>query len=666
MSSRVLRKLQGDKDLPEDIVSDPDLDVPYSSGGARRKQLNINRYDLLSQESHSESEVKEDDNETEHASAAGSRIQNNEQVKRKKKKRKKKSGKNLCHRSSEDNCEIVGEFDNEFGAVESKESVDSTHVTEFNPVKTLLIVQHRHLNPNTEMKRMFGSRVIQADQSKRRGRGSRPVLKSTWIVSSKDSWPPAMGKSGLGMDLVKNSGGIHTFCFTHGPSYQQTQKKFLEAVESLNPENIVNIINQQPYHVDALLQLSDLCKMSEDLAVASELIERALYGLEMAFHPLFNLAQGTCRLDYKRQENRALFIALFKHAQFLEGRACPRTALEISKLILALDPDSDPLAMILIMDYYAIRAREYSWLVELFDQWDYEKNFTLLPNMSYSVAQALFYLNRDGDLSRANEMLQMALLMFPGVLKPLLDKIGVKVDSRVENHNFFGSQSQTSQSPSLNQLCKLFVSRNHCMWKDPILLPWLESNVQEVLNIVDNALPVVEECAEKRAHRYPSPTPRNILRHVVLSDFKDVPTNIAEGINPGPMLSFDPLPPLDSINLYSRPTHPSAETVSTMSYFFQSLLPNFNVPNFNPNQPNNNLANRQLDIAINNEEAAGGDNAALRQSLAALLDSMRDLLLNLRFPEARNDADGDVDEDDDDDDDDDAENLDDDNADVAL
>lgn len=72
------------------------------------------------------------------------------------------------------------------------------------------------------------------------------------------------------------------------------------------------------------------------------------------------------------------------------------------------------------------------------------------------------------------------------------------------------------------------------------------------------------------------------------------------------------------------------------------------------------------DNEANGEEAAGGDNAALRQSLAALLDSMRDLLLNLRFPEARNDADGDVDEDDDDDDDDDAENLDDDNADVAL
>lgn len=44
MSSRVLRKLQGEKDLNEDL-SDNDVDVPV--GGARRKQLNINRYDLV-------------------------------------------------------------------------------------------------------------------------------------------------------------------------------------------------------------------------------------------------------------------------------------------------------------------------------------------------------------------------------------------------------------------------------------------------------------------------------------------------------------------------------------------------------------------------------------------------------------------------------------------
>lgn len=49
MSSRVLRKLQGEKDLVEEPNSDPETDLPISGGGggARRKQLNINRYDLV-------------------------------------------------------------------------------------------------------------------------------------------------------------------------------------------------------------------------------------------------------------------------------------------------------------------------------------------------------------------------------------------------------------------------------------------------------------------------------------------------------------------------------------------------------------------------------------------------------------------------------------------
>lgn len=53
MSSRVLRKLQGDNDLQqaEDVSDLDETDLPVSSsgnGGARRKQLNINRYDLVS------------------------------------------------------------------------------------------------------------------------------------------------------------------------------------------------------------------------------------------------------------------------------------------------------------------------------------------------------------------------------------------------------------------------------------------------------------------------------------------------------------------------------------------------------------------------------------------------------------------------------------------
>uniref|UniRef100_A0A8D9FCN5 Uncharacterized protein n=1 Tax=Cacopsylla melanoneura TaxID=428564 RepID=A0A8D9FCN5_9HEMI len=94
MSSRVLRKLglQTEKDLiiPGDEASDTEAD--FSSGGTKKK-LNLNRYDLLNQQSHSESEVKEDDDhETTgsiNASEAGG--ENKDAQKRKKKKKKKKN-----------------------------------------------------------------------------------------------------------------------------------------------------------------------------------------------------------------------------------------------------------------------------------------------------------------------------------------------------------------------------------------------------------------------------------------------------------------------------------------------------------------------------------------------------------------------------------------------
>lgn len=139
--------------------------------------------------------------------------------------------------------------------------------------------------------------------SKKKNRGGRGHMKTTWLVSSKDNWSQVV-KPGISMSLVDTKYGVQYFTYEHSINYRQVQIKFLEAVESLNPDNIVAIINEHPYHIDALIQLSDLCRLSEDLATAAEVIERALYCLECAFHPLFNIATGNCRLDYRRQENR--------------------------------------------------------------------------------------------------------------------------------------------------------------------------------------------------------------------------------------------------------------------------------------------------------------------------------------------------------------------------
>nr|CAI5846834.1 unnamed protein product [Callosobruchus analis] len=651
MSSRVLRKLQGDKDKElVDEVSDTETDTPVSSG-AKRKQLNINRYDLLNQQSHSESEVKEDDNETEAAKSCEGGEREQHDLKRKKKKKKKKSGKHAnTQRSSEDNADIdeversVREVNRLLG--ESYASKVSTSTTikpdKLAHRKNILSIQHKHLNPNNELKRIFGSKIIQTEHKRKNRGGGRAHIKTTTMVSCKENWPQ-VGKCGLSMNYVENKDGVQYFAYEHSQSYRQVQNKFLDAVESLNPDNIVAIINEHPYHVDALIQLSDLCKLSEDLAMAAELIERALYCLEYAYHPLFNVAQGNCRLDYRKQENRALYITIFKHLLFIGGKACYRTALEFCKLLLSLDPDGDPLAVKLAIDFYAIRAREYQWLVDFVTEWDSTKNLLQLPNFAYSLAVTHFY---NGDSAKADCLLQEALMMFPGVLLPLLHKCSVQIDNRVANHPFFlGADDPKTQPQALTQLILLYINRSYHIWKDSDLLPWLEKNVHEVLDRVEKGDPVIKDYAEKRTKRYAGHLPQSIARHMLLSDLKGVsPTS--EEIN-GPVLGFDPLPPKDSINTYTRPKRPTVplNNASPLGMFFRSILPNFN----NQNIPQNFEEAVREDAAralVEDDTNEGGD---LRRSVANLVDAMRELLNNIR-PEVPNDADAEENDDSADDD----------------
>ncbi|XP_045462875.1 transcription factor 25 [Harmonia axyridis] len=636
MSSRVLRKLQADKELVEE-VSDTETDTPV--GGTRKKQLNINRYDLLNQHSHSESEVKEDDNETEAPIDVVDVM--TQEVKRKKKKKKKKGKYVSTQRSSEENPDIdeversvrevnklLGEtYDPNISAALPLQKCERTNS------KGVLHVQHKHLNPNNELKRIFGSRIVQTEH-KKKNRGSRTYSKAIWMSSCKENWPQ-VGKSGISMNLLESKDGIQYFTFEHSNSYRIIQNKFLEAVESLEPNKIIAIINEHPYHIDGLLQLSDLCKMSEEFAMAAELIERALYCLENAFHPLFNVSQGNCRLDYRRQENRALYITAFKHLIFVGGRACCRTSLEFCKLLLSIEPESDPLAIILAMDFYALRAKEYNWLKDFTLEWESRKNLSQLPNFAFSVAVAQFYTS-NGDTAKADSLLQDALIMFPGVLRPLLEKCSIQPDSRVAGHDFFSRENK--DPPNLQQLISLYINRSFHIWKDSDLLPWLEKNVLEVLDRVDAKEKYIEECEEKRSKRYQGPLPVNIARHIILSDFKGLSPITEESSH---FMSFDPLPPKDSINIYSKPKKlviSANQAANPMVVFVRSIL-----PNYNPTAVEENVDEAAGAVALpaENLDENNGIDGEFRRTVATMLGAMRYLLNNIR-PE----ADADVDEND--------------------
>jgi tetratricopeptide (TPR) repeat protein len=279
--------------------------------------------------------------------------------------------------------------------------------------KNLLTVEHRFLNADNEMRRIFGSRVVQSEY--RRHGHSRTYQKATWLATPRDSWP-RLSKIGLAMDFIKKENGCQHFSFVHSSQYQTIQFEFLDAVESFNPDNIAAVLQLYPYHIDSLLQLSEVCKMSEDKQMASELIERALYLFENSFHTLFNLTQGTCRLDYRRAENRAFYYTLFKRMVMVGQRGCYRTALEFCKLLLSLDPNGDPLCVLLMIDFYSLRAQEFKFLIRMFEEWEPHRNLSQLPNWAFSVPLAMFSCaaeSGDEDTDQADKMLQNSLLMFP-------------------------------------------------------------------------------------------------------------------------------------------------------------------------------------------------------------------------------------------------------------
>ncbi|CAG2057844.1 unnamed protein product, partial [Timema podura] len=208
MSSRVLRKLQGDKDFPNKLVDEKnsDLDSDLENNGVKKKKpLNVNRFNLLTQQSHSESEVKEDDDhETEVSLDMREPMEEGHDASRrkKKKKRRKKVETKASRRSSEDNMEKLELHSSKIEESELKaddiydlpldpEMPELSHLPSMesaSSINELLQVTRKSLNPNTELKKKFGSRIVEGERSKRRGRG---YVKSSWLVSPRDNWPPA-------------------------------------------------------------------------------------------------------------------------------------------------------------------------------------------------------------------------------------------------------------------------------------------------------------------------------------------------------------------------------------------------------------------------------------------------------------------------------------------
>jgi hypothetical protein len=143
---------------------------------------------------------------------------------------------------------------------------------------------------------------------------------------------------------------------------------------------LISFSHANPYHPAAALTLCELCESQGQFSDAVAFALRALYAFESSVPPaqlLFPAAAGSAqpppplffssnvRMDAALSLNSVFFRAIFKCAQLLGKKGAARMACELLKLLLSFAPLADPMCALQVIDYYAMRARSFAFLLQL-------------------------------------------------------------------------------------------------------------------------------------------------------------------------------------------------------------------------------------------------------------------------------------------------------------
>lgn len=403
----------------------------------------------------------------------------------------------------------------------------------------ILQVDPKYLRAENELRRIFGSKVVNSFQKNQQTRNSGQIRggrrgshnhRRVILVSPSEHWPRWDGS--LSMEFLETRDGYHYFKYAHSSLYSQGQRAF-EAAKAIHDLNgIANILMHHPYHLDSLIAMSEYFSFSGEQQMSAEFIAKCLYALECAWHPMFSPLQGNCQLKYISQEtNRPMFIALFAHMKNMDMRGCHRSALEICKLLLSLDSD-DRKGALCCIDYFSLRAKEYAWLERFSGEYKCDNSLWLFPNFSFSLAVCRFYLEHEGSSkdtgmesgkATSTDLLKQALMLHPTVLKKLVAKVPLKDQAwnNILQHSYF--RPDQIGNPSLDHLINIYVARSYLIWRLPDLQKLLKNSALIVIETLEHDSSEARDWACVRKEAFPSE--KNEYSHLLVSDFSDsVPT----------------------------------------------------------------------------------------------------------------------------------------------
>jgi tetratricopeptide (TPR) repeat protein len=589
MSSRALRKLQREQELQRQVEaarkayeeaeeSEEEDDVAEPVSAPSRPK---NAFDMLDGV---EDEVESDeDSETSIVKPESSAKSKNRPSSdpappppaksKKKKKKSKKKGKTKAEEAEERKEESGDEVDRAIKALAAQSGrrqaalSDTPNTPSWESRATkLLAVDSHNLNPVNEMKSLFGSIALEGQDSRSASRNQRRreqnqqqggvdlataltgrystasrgkelgalAHRRNVFVQGKEEWPLA-NSGGLSMEFVKaDSESMDTtekrYNIMHNDVYRETQGHFRMAVEMMDPQRMVGLLSMYPYHIATLLQVSEIAKHQGDHAVSGDLVERALFSFGKSVHSTFPAAlrSGIARLSFNKPANRELYLAIWRHIKNLEMRGTWRTAFEWAKVLLQLDPLTDPYGVTLMIDQLALRGRQHAQLIALCSDDAYGQAWDFLPNIQISLALA--YL-RAGKTRDARIHLAIAMHKYPYILSALASALDISPLPKA-----LWAKLPTTDAEKL--YTQLYVSRAKDLWNTPETISLL-AEVAETLPHYGDAVSAAPEAPKLEISLEEA-------RHIMLLEIPALIALLPRKFTTMPTSSSDVLPPPDS------------------------------------------------------------------------------------------------------------------------
>ncbi|KAJ9111726.1 hypothetical protein QFC19_001087 [Naganishia cerealis] len=521
--------------------------------------------------------------------------------------------------------------------LEEKDSVT------FAKIRGLLSVDSKTLDPDAELKRFFGAKVVNSAQQSTDAKQARHAKMFEKHISRmrilfakpKMTWPIMSSFGGLGMSALDESEvndirNVHQhaeemsganerwFTFEHDAGYRQIQLQFLGAIKSHDPNQLQALLSVYPWHIDTLLQMAAVYQQQGDIGAAADFCERAMFAFDRALMPGFSL-NGTCRLDFDRVENRPLFLALHREVTHLAKRGLWQTAFGYAKILLSLDPHTDPHGSLLWLDFLAIKANNIAWL----DQAAAAMDVSYLPGFAYNRALGMRIKAQGRDDTASDKALQEAILAFPQVILILADKAGFTVDQKVRSHSAFDMQVAYSnkQDISLHLMAHVYANRCAPLWKESSVANWMRAQVAIVADDLESGkrrLPATPVPVDE--HNQTGNMPLWLIRHAYLSEtyMGFMPPDVAAHMGH----AFDPIPPFTAKTFYNDAYFNSRGSTTHRSAASHS----------------NGLQDPNLagirDRLMNWVNQLGGDENNRRGFMYAITEALRDMLTTDEYANA--------------------------------